>query len=249
MTTRALAIRLMMAALMMAALVLPPSVAHAAPSGPDADWRIRLELGTAFPLQVGASVVVQGPAGLRIHSGLGTLPGGYLDTINAVANAFDWYDELTGALISAALSNSLIWDTKIGWQPWSSVGFYVVGGYSLIALGGGLTTAETVSVLTEKSLPPSVGASRELQVGAVVHQLKLELGWDWLLTEHLTLRAALGGAFTLGSSTELMPSWEPKPKAKPAVDQMMVAGQDYLDDIFQSYVHTAYLSLCVGWRW
>lgn len=76
----------------------------------------------------------------------------------------------------------------------------------------------------------------------------LELGWDIALDEHWTLRAALGWSYTFNSKTTL---WADKSGLGPArqrgLQTLERAGEFYLDDIFQSYVHPPSLVLGVGY--
>jgi len=114
----------------------PQPVSAQVPDAPDTEWAQSVEALTDFPIHVGGGIHVTAPHSLRLRTSVGVLPSRYLDTIYGV-NAADGYDETTAALLSAALKNSLVWQVQLGWRPWTEHGFYLAGGYSLIALGGG----------------------------------------------------------------------------------------------------------------
>ena len=128
----------------------------------DGPWRVGVSGLTDFPIQVGGEVHLEMPERVRLHTSLGVLPGPYLDAIHAVSKAFNWYGDDTAALISAALQDALVWRIKAGWRPIAEHGFYFSTGYTLAALGGGLGGADLIEIATGQTLPPQVGAGRDL---------------------------------------------------------------------------------------
>ena len=206
------------------------------------------EVMTDFPLQVGAGARVELPYGLRVHTSLGLMPGPYLDTINALCTGMGWYDQLTADLIRAALEDSLIWRIRAAWRPLDELGFYVGAGYSLAALGGGLSGAELVAAASGATLSDQIEGKLNFETAATVHMLDAEIGWELLFFDHLLLRIALGGSFTLDAQSALEPGWEVSRLAQPKVDALALAGEVYLDDIMTRYVHTLTLSLALGWQ-
>ena len=211
-------------------------------------WSFGAELVTDFPIQVGAGFHAETPQGIRLHTSVGLLPSPYLDTINAFCEALDWYEPLTSDLITAALENSLVLQVRLGWKPWAEYGFYFYGGYGLAALGGGLSGAEVLSALTGVNLNAPALANRAFNVDSTLHMANVEVGWEWMLNQNLALRVSLGGAFTVGSKTEVKPSWTPMPAAQNAVQNLAKATEVYLDDVYAGYVHTIVLSVAAGWR-
>ena len=136
----------------------------------------------------------------------------------------------------------------MGWKPFASYGFYFGGGYTLTALGGGLTGAELLLAVTGKTFPRSLDSQQSLNVNAVSHMLDLELGWEWLMYNNLVLRVALGGSFTLTSQTKITGTRENPPRFQAAVDELFRAGEEYLDNTLQSYIHTPVIIVGVGWQ-
>lgn len=211
------------------------------------EWTVTAEAMTDFPLQIGAGARVEGPHGLRAHTSLGWLPGPYLDTINAVAveiGGDEGYTEDDAELVKSVLENSLIWRIGAGWRPFEGRGFYFEGGYTLVTLGGSTTSAVLLSSITGRSIPTG-SADRTYEAAATDHLLGAELGWQWDLDEHIVLRAALGGAFTISASASV--------KQKGGGGNRLVAAfedysEDYLVETFESYVHMPLLTVAGGWR-
>ena len=197
---------------------------------------------------LGGKLEAEGPKRLMLSTSLGTLPESYLDTINAAAEGFGWYTPEVSSLISAALENSLVWKTSLGWTPWKNRGFYFAGGYTLVTLGGGLSGAELVAALTEKELSSSGTSERNLAVAATSHMLNAELGWTWTLWRGLYLRTSLGAALTVAASSEVVPEWPPRPRFESAVNELALEGENYLNQTLVSYVHTGFVGLSLGWE-
>jgi hypothetical protein len=239
-----LPLRITLAAL--ATFALSPQAAFAqegAKSGPGAHgWHLEAGVVTDFPLQVGARVGLETPGRIRISTSLGVLPGPYVDAINGVLVGVDAYSRDEAKLVSNTLSSSLVWRTHVGIRPIPSAGFYVDAGYGLVALGGGGTAAELIAGLTDRQLPPGVG-QLPISASSTLHMLDVELGWRFPIGPHFALWTALGGAFTLGSSTSLDPDTTNEPRVDQAVRQITDAGARRLDDIYTSYVFTPVLSL------
>src|SRR5205823_1170435 len=104
--------------------------------------------------------------------------------------------------------HSLIWRTHAGYQPWPDHGFYAMGGYGLVVLGGGSTASAIIEAATGMQLPESDrDQPRSLSVHARLHMLDVEAGWTWVLPENLQLEVAVGGAFTIGAATTITPDY------------------------------------------
>jgi hypothetical protein len=207
-------------------------------------WHGGLGLGTDFPVSVSVHGHVEAQPGLRASMSLGVLPSPYVSAINAFVIATGGYTEDTGDLIEAALSNSLIWRTHLGLRPFARLGLYGEVGYGLVALGGQATQAELIAGLTGYPAPPAEGEGKPLSVTSTLHMLDVEIGWEWLLWKHWQLRAALGAAFTVSSSTTIEPDYTPLfPRATETFTQY---GEDYLDDVYTSYVFTPVVGVSFG---
>lgn len=240
---------------------IEPDAAAAAPTAADDDededelvrdheqWHLSLDIQTEAPVAITLGLSLEMPAGIRIKTGVGIVPSPYVELINVISTEAGWYDAATATLISATIDNSFIWRTHLGWRPFAEYGFYFGAGYSLVALGGGLTGPEIVAAVVADP-PQGTGQGQsalEIDATAMLHMLDLEIGYEWLITEIWTLRVGLGGTFTVAGSSELtvdtagasQPQW-----AGPLTSK----GEAYLDDVFTSYVHTLTLNLAFGYR-
>ena len=115
-----------------------------------------------------------------------------------------------------------------------------------MTLGGGASAATLLSAVTGQTVPESSGSgAKNYDIGSSLHMLDVELGWEWTLFKHLFVRTALGGAFTLGSSTTITPQFTPRaPRISEAFAKI---GEAYLNDTYRSYVFTPVASLWVGY--
>ncbi|MBK8481943.1 MAG: hypothetical protein IPL40_12335 [Proteobacteria bacterium] len=202
--------------------------------------------GSDFPASLGGQLALEGPGRLRATVSLGCLPRPYVDAINALLVGVKAYDRPTADLIAQSLGSSLIWRTHLGWRPFRKAGFYLEGGYGLVALGGGATAAELVAGLTGQPAPQEAAAGgQSFSVSSRLHMLDVEFGWSWRLGPRWRLRAAVGGAFTVASRTRIEARF--KPRAPRAVEAFAAYGEAYLDDIYTSYVFTPVVGASVGY--
>lgn len=217
----------------------------------DGPFHLDLQLQTDFPVAVGARISAELPYRLQLSTGLGTLPGPYVDVINAVVVAVGGYDDATADVIRSALASSLVWRTHVGWRPLKKRGWYFEGGYGLVTLGGGVTGQEVLVLLTGVDAP-SGGPGMTLldyDVRSTLHMVDVETGWRWLFWEdRIVLRAALGFAGTVGAKTTLEPKDATRLTDSAALQTLAREGEAYLDDIYTRYVFTPVVSVGVGYR-
>jgi hypothetical protein len=212
-------------------------------------FALRLEATTDFPAAVGGRVAAELPLRIRASTSLGALPGGYVDVINAVVVAAGGYNDATADLIRAALRNSLIWRLQAGWRPLAARGLYFDLGYSLVTLGGGATGDQIVAAAIGQQ-PAGSKSGRPYDLASTLHMLVVEIGWEWsLLRDRLALRAAIGGAFTVGAKTRVEPAFTPaSPADARAVAAFGAFAASYLDSTYRSYVHTPVITVGAGYR-
>lgn len=225
----------------LAVVAAAPQVARA-----DDGWKVAVTAGTNVPIDVGVRVQLETPQRVRLSLSAGILPGAYVDAINVFLVGIEAYPQETADLVRSSLEQSLVVRAHAGVRPWRCRGFYAEMGYGLVGLGGGSTGAEIIEAATGEPVPSSDdGTTREFDVRSRLHLLDLELGWEWTVVRRLRLRAALGGAFTLASSTAIEPEYQP---AVPRLtEQFTTASEQYLDDIFTTYVHTPVVTIAVGY--
>lgn len=212
-----------------------------------ANWDVELEALTDVPIQSGVHAIVETPGRFRLSTTLGWLPGAYVRLINAVVVAAGGYDESTAELVEHSLQNSLVWRIHAGWRPFESLGLYFEVGYGIAALGGGINSEDILTLATGIS-PPSTEPTRTrtYDISSTLHMIDAEIGWGFSLWRGLTLRVALGFAGTMAASTSVEPAF---PVIIPqVVDGFTKPTEDYLNNIYTSYVFAPTLSVGLGWN-
>lgn len=211
---------------------------------PETKWRGAVAAGTELPMSVGVRGQVEAPFRVRLSTTLGVLPGPYVSAINGFLVGIGAYGDDTATLVKSTLSSSLIWRTHVGYRPFAKHGFTVEGGYGLVTLGGGATQATLVTALTGREAP-NANDEKTYSARSTLHMLDIELGWEWEIVRHLFARVALGGAFTVGSSTTITPDFQPR--APRLTTAFASYGEAYLDDVYTSYVFTPVASVWAGY--
>ena len=223
-----------------------PIAARASDSG---SVHLHVEALTDLPVQIGGRIQLEVPYGIRFATSLGAMPGSYVDLINEILVAANAYPEPTAQLIRTTLQQSLVWRTHVGWRPLSDHGFYFELGYALVTLGGGASGEELIAGITGQPVPGGSGASERLyDAASTLHMLDVEVGWEWVLWDALTLRAALGMIATVGASATVDPQFTVKPLFQPVLDGFTSFAESYLIDTYTSYVFSPVISVAVGYR-
>ncbi len=141
----------------------------------------------------------------------------------------------------------MVWRLHAGWRPFRSLGLYVEVGYGIAAMGGGINGEGIVALATGIS-PPSMEPTRTraYDIASTLHMIDAEVGWRFILWKNLSLRVALGFAGTFVASTSVDPTF---PVVLPQVVHTFTKpAEDYLNDIYTSYVFFPTLSVGLGWR-
>jgi hypothetical protein len=211
-----------------------------------AQWHLDVGVGSHYPLEVAARATVEGPYRLLATASAGLMPSPYLASVDAILVGASVYSESTATLIEAALDNALVVRVMLGWRPFEDAGLYFLGGYSIAALGGGVTGAELIAGVTGRALPEGAGSNIQIAASSIVQQVNLEIGWRFQLWEQLYLQASIGGFLTVAASTTLTPEVN-NPRSAAALESLASAGEVYLDDTLTDYVHSPLIGLQVGW--
>ena len=222
------------------------------------DPKLRAEVLTDVPISLG----VGGLAGFKI-SGVATSVGKChvpMWLSNAVVMQFpNTYTEPTADLIEETIQNSVVWSVMMGWSP-RSLGLYTHVGYRLVTLGGGATAASLIEGLTGQMIGDDSASYSDrkpimIDAASTLHMLGLELGWEWVVVklkpgQSLTLRTSIGWSYTFSSSAALdVDLTGRRPKVQEALKQLGVAGEEYLVDTFDRYVHPPTVSFALGYQW
>lgn len=221
---------------------------------------LRIEVITDLPLQLGGGILAEWAHGLQVSTSLGWLPQKYVQGISSLMTTFEIYGPETAELIEATIQNSLVWRTHLGWRPWSDSGFYTRFGYTLITLGGGATTKALIEGITgtEVMYSNERRSSQDplyIDASSSLHLLSVGLGWDWKVYEYtqdqfLFIRTALEWSYTFTSTAHLESQTQSsRAFVKDALDRLEQAGEQYLLDTFNRYIHPPSLTFAVGYTW
>jgi len=210
------------------------------------DLQLRPVAHTDFPVFAGAGVDIEGPFRLRLSSSVGVLPDFMISTTNAVLVPLledSGYGQEEAALVELALQDSIVWRTTLGMRPFEKRGFVFGIGYTIAGLGGAATGAEVIEAVAGSPLPNAPGAVN-VDIGATIHLLHAEVGWQWTLWRNLWLRTGLGGAwlFFASSTTEVTTG-----RGRVDWDAFETASEQWLDDTLTTYVHPPHATLSLGW--
>jgi hypothetical protein len=130
-----------------------------------------------------------------------------------------------------------VWRTHVGVRPSPKLGLYGDVGYGLVTLGGSTTTSDILAAVTGATFPAAdATTTKMLSVKSTLHMLDVEIGWALPIADHVQLRGAVGGAFTVAASTTVSPDFTPRAPA--AMSQFANASARYLDHELESYVFT-----------
>jgi len=152
-------------------------------------------MATEFPISAGGYLGLEVPGRLLFQVGAGVMPGPYSNAVNGALTSVGAYDSTVGAFIQNALSHSFVLRASAGWRPFARHGLEILGGYTLLTLGGATTQGDVINtVLAEAHASERVptGAGTTIPLSATLHNVHVTLGWRWLLaSDHLVIRASL----------------------------------------------------------
>ncbi len=208
---------------------------------------VDVELVTEAPVMAGGRVTAEGPGRLRLSVAAGALPGVYLDGINGLAVGEGWYTTTDAELISAALEDSFVLRTHLGWRPFERQGFFFAAGYGVVTLGGGLTGEEVLEAVLDMDF--GLGGEVAWEAAATLHMLDTAVGWEFVVARHLVVKVELGSTFTLAADTRVEPEeWPTNPLLESFAEGVSDEAEDWLTTELETYVHTPTVGLGVGWR-
>lgn len=192
----------------------PPAYSHAPQAAPIAEkpaaqaarpraFHLDLGGGTEFPLYAGGLITAELPHRFLLQLGAGVMPRAYAEAIDSVLSASGAYDAVVSQVIRSSLGNSLVVRASLGGRPFAAHGFEILGGYTLVTMGGSATTSDIINAVLLESgstfqVPAGLGG--EVPVSATLHNFHASIGWRWLLADdRLVIRASLSYIQTLGS--------------------------------------------------
>ena len=226
-------------------MVRPVRLPRAAEEG---RWRGFVGIGTDLPLEIGGQFLVETPVRLRLYLGLGGMPRAYQQATQDVVVAVGGYDAATAEIVQSTLQSAFVLTTGLGWRPAKRRGFVMRAGYRMLRVGGENTGAAVLANVPGVRIPEAYTQASQtvLQLQSTLHQLSVELGWEWIVKDHLLIRFDVGGSFTLASDHVLSaPDGFEAPQAS---DQWVATATAWLDELLRTYGHAPTVGLAVGYR-
>lgn len=206
---------------------------------------------TDFPILVGASGAWEPNSRLRLEATAGVLPEAYVSVINAGLTTFDVYSDTTADLIDVLLQNALVLHGQVGYIPLRDRGLSVSLGYKYIGFAGDTTD---VSSFSDAAIPTEVlevaqQEAGELEVDLRSHMITGEIGYQWLIKERLVIRSSVGFAYTFYANTAVSATQEANsPAGEDAIAIVNDASADYLNFVFEEWVHLPTIGISAGYR-
>ena len=204
-------------------------------------WRLTAEVVTDFPVFLGAEATLELPGRFLFGAGIGGVPNGYLQATSELVIAVASLDGPEAEVVTESLSGSWVARVFVGWRPFARHGFFVRLGYAAINLSGQLDDATSIATITR--LPRAAAAGGAANLDSTLHGLDALVGYRWVFGG-LSVRVGLGLFATLGASASISVE---SPLNPSLTAQLAREGEDYLEDIYRSYVFTPSLGIGVGY--
>ncbi|MFT3768611.1 MAG: hypothetical protein QM820_24460 [Minicystis sp.] len=225
----------------------------ATPAAPrqERDFHLDVGFGTELPISVGGVVTAEVPGRVLLQLGLGFMPHGYAYAIDGFLTSVGAYDQTISNLVKNALGNSFVLRASAGWRPFSGHGLEILGGYTLMTLGGQTTAADVINaVLAEGGSSQRVpaGVNADVPLAATLHNVHVSLGWRWLLADdHLVIRASLSYIQCVASNVgvSLANMGGTAASMEGAVNQGL---NNFLSPYFSTYAKAPTLGLSAAYR-
>lgn len=170
------------------------------------DTHFDLGFGTEAPISVGGVATLEVPGRILFQLGLGFMPHGYVNAVDGFLTAVKAYDANVSGLVRSSLGNSFVLRASGGFRPFPSAGLEIMGGYTLMTMGGSATAADLINAVLIESgsaqrVPTGGALAAEIPLNATLHNVHVSLGWRWLMAnDHLVIRASISYLQTLASN-------------------------------------------------
>lgn len=210
-----------------------------------------LGAGTYFPLALAAEGTIELPYRILLQADAGWMPSPYSNTVVDLLDVFGVIDSFEEVLIKTAIQSSFVGRVSAGWRPFPALGLEVLGGYTLLTAGGGISGADVVDAyLQSKGSSDQVpsDSNRGVPLHTTLQSFHVAAGWRWpLLDDKLVLRASLGYLQCFASSTSvgLTPA---RPADQAVVSHIDGELQGFLNPYFVTYVKVPVLGLTAAYR-
>lgn len=234
---------------------VPPSAEPAAAPPPSAlpaasPVRVDVGAGTYFPLTIGAEATVELPYRILVQTSLGWMPTPYSNTIIDLLGTFGALNSFEEQLIKSALQNSFVFRLSAGWRPFSSLGFEVLGGYTLLTAGGSVNGADVIDAFLESKGSSdrfSAATNQSVPLAATLQSFHVTLDYRFVLWDRIVLRPSLTYLQCFASSTSVTAT-PARPAGQSALNKLNSDLEGYLNPYFTEYVKTPLVGLTASYR-
>jgi hypothetical protein len=231
----------------------PARAVDADPQAPLAPQRVSFDLGagTYFPLAVGAEATLELPYRLLLQADAGWMPSAYSNATIGLLSDFGALTSFEQDLIKSALQNAFVGRVSAGWRPFSKLGLELFAGYTIIAVGGSVTSSDVVDAFLESegsSDRSKATTNGDIPIHATLHNVHATIDWRFLLfNDKLVVRASVGYLQCLASSTTVSATAS-RPAEQAAVGKLNAELEGFLNPYFSEYVKAPIVGLNAAYR-
>lgn len=208
-----------------------------------------LSVVNQVPVIIGAQATLEVPYRILFQTELGFLPSAYVNAVSSILASAGAIDQTVADLVRSSLGNSFVFRLSGGFRPFAAHGFEIMGGYTLVAMGGGVSGKQAISAVTGAALPAEI-PDMEIPIRSTIHNVHVALGWRWVVADHFVIRASVGYMQAVASSSRIeLPDGVPATAA--VVSQLEQANKTVdttLNDTYKTYVKSPTLGLSMGYR-
>lgn len=212
----------------------------------DSSWAFSVEGVTNAPVDIGGRLSLETPFRLRLSTGLGIVPGGYLGLINNAVEATGAYDELVAGLVNTGFDRGRVWRTQLGIRPFKNSGFYIDGGYARVSLAGSLFGSDVSSLANSIEIEGQNVGDAGYDLRSTIDMWLVEIGGQWTVADHLLVGFGVGVMGTVRARSRAIPNFEAGQQV--AVETISQTAVDDFDGQLEKYGYVPTLTLRIGYR-
>ena len=208
----------------------------------DKAWHLMVEAATDFPIFWGGRAEFEMPGRLRLGGSLGVIPEPYADLAQTVMTEVGGFeDPAINQIFHAALERSLVARGFLSWSPFEKRGLYLSAGYSLIQLGGDLSSAEILEQALDFQGQDPVNGT--VSMTSTLHGVHGELGYRFYAGPMIVrLSAGFTGTVASESSIELRADGLPE-----EAERLAREGEALVDDVLTQYAMVPQVGVGLGY--
>lgn len=219
------------------------------PLEPDPEVAVDLALAAEMPLMLGGQATLEVPYRFLFQGEVGVLPGFSIDAVDSALVGSGAYDATTSELVRNTLRDSLVMRLSAGWRPFPDHGLELLGGYTLVSLGGDVSARQAVESIAGVTVPAEI-PDAQIAIHSTVHSVHFGLGWRWVVADHFLVRMSLGYMQAVSSSSHLEVPAELAGNATVTNGAAVANGliDAKLNEIYTTYVKLPVAGLSMGYR-